>query len=99
MSMIDSGLMLYQLSCKDSASLSILNNCRTCQSNGDCIDCYTSSGFYLNATACVTSCGLANSYLSYDNNVSGVCTPCSNNCFTCTAATVCIACLGGYYFI
>ncbi len=99
MFMIDSGLMLYQLSCKDSTALSILNNCKTCQPNGDCISCYTTSGFYLNATACVTSCGKANSYLSYDNSASGTCTPCSNNCFTCISATTCIVCLNGYYFM
>jgi len=97
--LIDTGYMQYQLSCKDSATVTILNNCRTCYTNKSCIDCYTSLGFYLNASACVSSCGVATSYLSYDNSASGVCTGCLNNCYTCTSATSCLSCVTGYFYL
>lgn len=71
--MIDTGTMYYSLSCYDSSITTILNNCRTCYANHSCIDCYLTQGFYLNGSVCVSSCGVATSYVSYANNQSGSC--------------------------
>ena len=93
--------MQYQLSCKDGSSVTILNNCRTCYSDKSCIDCYTKDGFYLADGACVTSCGDATSFESYDNSASGICTKCVNNCFTCSSSTSCLSCVpgSGYFYL
>lgn len=94
--MIDTGNMLYVLSCKDNTSDSILNNCRTCYSNHSCIGCYIVQGFYLNGSTCVSNCGLATLYA---NNNTGICESCINNCQTCASATYCISCITNYYLM
>jgi proprotein convertase subtilisin/kexin type 5 len=93
---IDTGTMLYELSCRDNTTATILNNCKTCFTNHSCIDCYLTLGFYLNGSICVSSCGLAT---YYPNNVTGTCTLCTNNCYTCSSATYCITCNTNYYLL
>jgi hypothetical protein len=96
-SLVDSGILSYAISCRDNSLASILNNCKTCFANLSCIDCYTSYGFYLNGSICVSDCGAATTYKNYDSNSTGVCEPCPSSCQTCYSATVCIACQSGYY--
>lgn len=95
--MMDSGVLIYSISCIDSALSSVPNNCKTCHSNGSCIDCQTTYGFYLNGSVCVSNCGLATSYYSY-NGSAGACVSCINNCFTCYSETQCIICQPTYYY-
>lgn len=95
---IDQGTLIYQHSCLDGSNQSLINNCKTCYTNGSCIDCYTESGYYMNSSVCVTECGLVTNYLYYANNSTKRCAACINNCYTCDSATVCKSCQSGYYF-
>lgn len=37
--------------------------------------------------------------LTYDNNASGQCASCTNNCYTCLSATNCLSCVSGYFYL
>lgn len=89
---IDSGSMTYNISCGVYSN----NLCKQCYNNGTCINCY--SGYYLQGTVCVSSCGAPTLYFSYANSTTGICTTCINNCKTCDTATACRSCISGYYY-
>jgi hypothetical protein len=84
--------MFYNLSCTDATK-----NCKRCTISGDCIECYVTEGFYLSGVTCVSQCGPPTNYLSYANNVTGKCTTCINNCYTCNNASYCTSCNGNYF--
>lgn len=97
--LIDQGKIPYNISCRD--SLTLPNNCRTCL-NGQCIDCYTTQGYFLNGTTCVTSCGSASNYLSFANNSTGTCQSCASaatGCMTCINSTACLTCFNSSYYL
>lgn len=89
--LIDSGKMLYNISCGAVSS----NLCKQCYNNGSCISCY--SGFYLLGSVCKSECGPLSSYMSYGSNSTGTCVTCINNCQMCYSETICKTCIPGYY--
>lgn len=97
---IDQGRISYNIGCRD--ALSLPNNCRTCDATGACLSCYTSIGYFLNGSTCVTSCGSATTYYSFANSSSGQCVTCaspSTGCLTCVNETACLSCLTASYYL
>lgn len=68
---IDNGTINYLLSC--SFPLALSNQCRSCSSNGTCIDCYVFQGMYLLNNGCVSNCPAFSSNLTYSNTMTGKC--------------------------
>lgn len=69
--LIEAGKIPYNISC--GSAIAFPNQCKTCYSNGSCIDCYSSSGYYLFNSVCVTSCGSATQFLRYPNSTTSAC--------------------------
>lgn len=90
---IDSGIMIYNISC---GGVNSTNLCKQCHQNGTCINCYP--GFYLNGIMCVSSCGATTLFMSFNNSATGTCTNCTNNCRTCDSETICRSCIPNYYY-
>ena len=94
---METGKISYQISCSFAAALP--NQCKTCNTDGTCITCYSQSGYYLDVNICVTHCGNSSQYLRFADNTTSICESCSGTCLTCINATACLTCLNSSFFL
>ena len=94
---METGRVPYQISCNTGTALA--NQCKTCNTNGTCIDCYSESGFFLNVDTCVTECGNSTLFLRFADNTTNLCETCSGTCLTCINSTACLSCLNSSFFL
>ena len=69
--LMETGRVPYQIGCN--TGIALANQCKTCNTDGTCIDCYSESGYFLNVDTCVTQCGNATLFLRFADNTTNLC--------------------------
>lgn len=93
---MDAGKFYYGISCQTTFNT---NFCQTCDGSGNCLSCYTEYGYFILNNKCTTNCGNSSSYVTFPNNSTNICSPCTNSCGQCLDSTTCITCINNTYFL